>query len=400
MSVQYLSTRGQAPTLDFEGVLLAGLARDGGLYLPEALPTFSAAELQSMRGMSYPELATTVIAPFVEGSIDRETLAHLVEASYRDFRHQAVAPLVQLDQDQWLLELFHGPTLAFKDFALQLLGRLLDHVLTRRGEKVVIMGATSGDTGSAAIEGCRHGDQLDVFILHPHERVSEVQRRQMTTVKGANIFNIAIEGNFDQAQDMLFEYGSVADERESLKSYNDYVAGLVADQQKTLDAIQADINGVDKLRQGVVPLMFKMVEALDQFVNLDLPFNTQVRKERVENLKNILNTAEVTLAEKYRLILDAYSIEREYGNFVAVHTGKLDLDGKEVLVDFFNLGRVALYAQSLDQKTAWMYDADAKTWNKLDDSYLRDITKGIRIARKQGALDLFGLPIPAAETAQ
>jgi threonine synthase len=113
LSVQYLSTRGQAPTLDFEGVLLAGLARDGGLYLPEALPTFSAAELQSMRGMSYPDLATTVIAPFVEGSIDRETLADLVEASYRDFRHQAVAPLVQLDQDQWLLELFHGPTLAF-----------------------------------------------------------------------------------------------------------------------------------------------------------------------------------------------------------------------------------------------------------------------------------------------
>lgn len=209
-----------------------------------------------------------------------------------------------------------------------------------------------------------------------------------------------VDKYFDQAQDMLFEYGSVADERESLKSYNDYVAGLVADQQKTLDAIQADINGVDRLRQGVVPLMFKMVEALEQFVQLDLPFNSEVRAERVANLKTLLNTAEVTLAEKYRLILDAYSIEREYGNFVAVHTGKLNIDGKEVLVDYFNLGRVALYAQSLDQKTAWMYDANAKTWNKLEDSYLRDITKGIRIARKQGALDLFALPIPAAETAQ
>ena len=144
--------------------------------------------------MSYTELATTVIAPFVEGSIDRDTLADLVEASYRDFRHQAVAPVLQLDHDQWLLELFHGPTLAFKDFALQLLGRLLDHVLTRRGERVVIMGATSGDTGSAAIEGCRHCEHVDIFILYPDGRVSDVQRRQMTTVPGDNVHNLAIRG--------------------------------------------------------------------------------------------------------------------------------------------------------------------------------------------------------------
>lgn len=203
MSIRYLSTRGQAPMLDFEGVLLAGLARDGGLYLPESLPQFSADELRDMRGLSYTELATTVIAPFVEGSIDRDTLAQLVEASYRDFRHQAVAPLVQLDHDQWLLELFHGPTLAFKDFALQLLGRLLDHVLTRRGEKVVIMGATSGDTGSAAIEGCRHCENVDIFILYPDGRVSDVQRRQMTTVAGSNVHNLAIRGNFDDCQALV-----------------------------------------------------------------------------------------------------------------------------------------------------------------------------------------------------
>ena len=203
MSIRYLSTRGQAPTLDFEGVLLAGLASDGGLYLPESLPHFSTDELRAMRGLSYTELATTVIAPFVEGSIDRQTLAELVEASYRDFRHQAVAPLVQLDQDQWLLELFHGPTLAFKDFALQLLGRLLDHVLTRRGEKVVIMGATSGDTGSAAIEGCRHCEHVDIFILYPDGRVSDVQRRQMTTVEGSNVHNLAVRGNFDDCQALV-----------------------------------------------------------------------------------------------------------------------------------------------------------------------------------------------------
>jgi threonine synthase len=153
--------------------------------------------------MSYAELATTVIAPFVEGSIDRDTLAGLVEASYRDFRHQAVAPVLQLDHDQWLLELFHGPTLAFKDFALQLLGRLLDHVLTRRGERVVIMGATSGDTGSAAIEGCRHCEHVDIFILYPDGRVSDVQRRQMTTVPGDNVHNLAIRGNFDDCQALV-----------------------------------------------------------------------------------------------------------------------------------------------------------------------------------------------------
>ncbi|MCL1125392.1 DUF3450 domain-containing protein [Shewanella surugensis] len=209
-----------------------------------------------------------------------------------------------------------------------------------------------------------------------------------------------VDKYFDQAQDMVFEYGSVADERESTKAYNDYLAGLVADQEATMKSIQDDINGIDTLRQGVVPLMFKMVDTLDQFVQLDLPFNTETRTERVANLKSLLNSAEVTLAEKYRLILDAYSIEREYGNFVAVDTGKLNLDGKDMLVDFFRLGRVALYAQSLDQKSAWMYNAETKGWETLDDSYLRDITKGIRIARKQGAPDLFALPIPAAEAAQ
>lgn len=211
MSIRYLSTRGQAPALDFEGALLAGLARDGGLYLPETLPRFTPADLTAMRDLSYPELATTIIAPFVEGSIDHQTLSRLAAESYQDFRHQAVAPLLQLDQDQWLLELFHGPTLAFKDFALQLLGRLLSHVLARRGERVVIMGATSGDTGSAAIEGCRHSDNVDIFILYPEGRVSDVQRRQMTTVQADNVHNLAIKGNFDDCQ-ALVKASFVADQ--------------------------------------------------------------------------------------------------------------------------------------------------------------------------------------------
>ncbi|MCL1049482.1 DUF3450 domain-containing protein [Shewanella abyssi] len=230
--------------------------------------------------------------------------------------------------------------------------------------------------------------------------LSDVQKADSKIHADAATSQKKVDKYFDQAQDMLFEYGSVADERESLKSYNDYVAGLVADQEATMKSIQGDINGVDALRQGVVPLMFKMVETLEQFVALDLPFNMETRVARVENLKTILNSAEITLAEKYRLILDAYSIEREYGTTLAVKTGQLQLDGKDVLVDFFNFGRVSLYAMSLDQKSAWMYNGDTKGWDRLEDSNLRELTKGIRIARKQGAPDLFSLPIPAAEAAQ
>tara|TARA_R100000005_G_scaffold95984_1_gene79899 strand:+ start:4286 stop:5683 length:1398 start_codon:yes stop_codon:yes gene_type:complete len=201
--MQYISTRGQAPTLNFEQVLLTGLASDGGLYVPESLPRFSQQEITAMAGMDYPELARRIIEPFVGDCIPRDDLRDLINDTYAVFRHGAVAPLVQIGHNQWVLELFHGPTLAFKDFALQLLGRLLDYVLERRHQKVVIMGATSGDTGSAAIEGCKRCKNIDIFILHPHDRVSEVQRRQMTTVVGSNIHNIAVQGNFDDCQAMV-----------------------------------------------------------------------------------------------------------------------------------------------------------------------------------------------------
>jgi threonine synthase len=201
--MRYISTRGQAPVLDFADVLLAGLASDGGLYVPEELPKFSKEEIASWAGLSYADLAFNVIKPFVAGCIDDVDLKRMIDESYAVFKHDAVAPLVQIDSNEFVLELFHGPTLAFKDFALQLLGRLMDHVLKQRGERLVIMGATSGDTGSAAIEGCRHSDHLDIFILHPYNRVSEVQRRQMTTVLADNVFNIALEGNFDDCQEMV-----------------------------------------------------------------------------------------------------------------------------------------------------------------------------------------------------
>lgn len=201
--MKYISTRGSAPALSFEDVLLTGLAADGGLYVPETLPHFTLEEISSWRGLPYADLAFKVMYPFVEGEIPEADFKSMVQDTYAVFGHKAVAPLVQLDDNEWVLELFRGPTLAFKDFALQLLGRLLDYVLKKRNERVVILGATSGDTGSAAIEGCKHCDNVDIFILHPHKRVSDVQRKQMTTVLTNNVFNIAVEGNFDDCQHMV-----------------------------------------------------------------------------------------------------------------------------------------------------------------------------------------------------
>lgn len=201
--MKYISTRGDAPILNFEEAVLAGLATDGGLYVPESLPTFSHEEIASWAGLSYQELAFKIMSPFVDGEISDGDLKTIIEKAYSSFRHDAIAPLVQTAHNEWILELFQGPTLAFKDFALQVLGLLLDHFLTKRNEKVVVMGATSGDTGSAAIEGCRHSNNIDIFILHPHNRVSDVQRKQMTSVIADNVFNIALEGNFDDCQNMV-----------------------------------------------------------------------------------------------------------------------------------------------------------------------------------------------------
>ncbi len=205
--MRYISTRGpmhdRAPTHDFAGVLLAGLAEDGGLYVPDAWPEFSPAEWRALRGLPYPELAARVMAPFTAGAIGYDTLRRLCLDAYAGFSHPAVAPLVQLDHDLFVLELFHGPTLAFKDVAMQLLGRLFDHVLRARDQRVTIVGATSGDTGSAAIEACRDRDRVEMVILHPRGRTSEVQRRQMTTVLSPNITNLAVEGTFDDCQDLV-----------------------------------------------------------------------------------------------------------------------------------------------------------------------------------------------------
>ncbi len=197
--MRYVSTRGAAPVLGFEDVLLEGLALDGGLYLPEVWPTLDVA---SLRGLPYAEMATRVMLPFVDG-IDEDTFADLVADAYATFRDERVIPVERLWDDLWLVDLTRGPTWAFKDVALQVVGRLFDLVLRHRGERRTVVGATSGDTGAAAIAGCRGLDSLDVFILHPHRRVSDVQRRLMTTVPDENIHNIAVEGTFDDCQDLV-----------------------------------------------------------------------------------------------------------------------------------------------------------------------------------------------------
>ena len=204
--MRYLSTRdaGAEPaTHSFEDVLIAGLAEDGGLYVPESLPALDAPALRGLAGLPYAELAARIVGMFAADSFGEAELRDLTAAAYAGFRHAGVAPLVQIDERLWLLELFHGPTLAFKDLALQLVARLIDSALARRGEHVTIIGATSGDTGSASLEACQGRDAIDIFFLYPHGRISEVQRRQMTTLAAENAHAVAIEGTFDDCQDIV-----------------------------------------------------------------------------------------------------------------------------------------------------------------------------------------------------
>jgi len=196
----YLSTRVAGETRSFTDVLLSGLAADGGLYVPAR---WVQGDFANLSGHAYADIAYHIIKPFVGDEIPDRDLQDMIVETYRDFRHSAVAPLVQIGPATFVMELFHGPTLAFKDYALQLLGRLFDYVLAKRGERVTIVGATSGDTGSAAIEACKNCDNIDIFILHPQGRTSEVQRRQMTSVDSPNVFNIALEGHFDDCQNLV-----------------------------------------------------------------------------------------------------------------------------------------------------------------------------------------------------
>src|SRR5271169_145074 len=209
--VRYVSTRGQAPTLGFLDATLAGLARDGGLYAPASIPSLAPSAIGALAGLSYSRAAARVVSPFIEEDLAVNTLEAMAADAYKNFRHAATAPIAQIDDNLFLLELFHGPTLAFKDFAMQWLGQAMNRVLRQRGARATIIGATSGDTGAAAIEAFAEQSQVEVFILYPRGRVSDVQRRQMTTVGKPNVHALAIEGAFDDCQRIVKElFGDLA----------------------------------------------------------------------------------------------------------------------------------------------------------------------------------------------
>ncbi|HVM79508.1 MAG TPA: threonine synthase [Stellaceae bacterium] len=299
----YLSTRdARRPPerLAFDAVLLAGLAPDGGLYVPEGWPALDAAALRALRGKSYAEIATAVMAPFIGDAIAPAAFKQLVENAYRNFGHAAVAPLKQLQSNLWLLELFHGPTLAFKDYALQLVGPLFDHVLARRRERVTIIGATSGDTGSAAIEACRDRDAIDMFILFPKGRISEVQRRQMTTVASSNVHAIAIEGTFDDCQDLV--KAMFADERfrarHNLSAVNSINWARVMGQVVYYVAAAVALGAPDRAVSFAVPTgNFGNVYAAHVARRMGLPISELViGTNRNDILSRFLNDGTMTIA--------------------------------------------------------------------------------------------------------
>jgi len=253
--MQYVSTRGEGGELGFADVLLAGLARDGGLYVPVEWPRFSADEIRRMRGLSYPDLAIELLRPYVGDEIGDAAFKTIVRESYATFRHQAVCPLVQTGDNEFVLELFHGPTLAFKDVAMQLLARLMDHVLAERGQRATIVGATSGDTGGAAIEAFAGRARSDVFILFPHGLVSPVQQRQMTTCTEANVHAIAIDGNFDDCQRLvkgLFNHHAFRD-RVGLSGVNSINWGRIMAQIVYYFSAALSLGAPDRPVSFVVP---------------------------------------------------------------------------------------------------------------------------------------------------
>lgn len=215
--MKYVSTRGSAPSLGFSDALLAGLARDGGLYVPSEWPTMKKKEIRALRGKTYPEVAFEVLYRFTGGEIPEKDFRSMIDEAYATFRHPAVAPLVQTGPNSFILELFHGTTLAFKDVAMQLLARLMDYTLAERGQRATIVGATSGDTGGAAIDAFAGRDRTDIFILFPHGKVSPVQQRQMTSSTASNVHALAINGNFDDCQNLVKDMFNDAKFRDSVK---------------------------------------------------------------------------------------------------------------------------------------------------------------------------------------
>lgn len=232
------------------------------------------------------------------------------------------------------------------------------------------------------------------------EQLSTLQAEEGKIHKAAAQSQAKVDGLFEQSQELLAEYRAIVDETENLKVYNDHVQRLVDDQNASIASLQRQIDGIEDTKQGVVPLMYKMIDTLDQFIDLDVPIALESRKARVAKLREVMTQSNVTTSEKYRQVLEAYMVENDYGTKIAAFEGKLAFEGKEIAVDFFHLGRVSYVAMSLDQKNAWVWNNEKRSWNALGDEYLRPITQAIRMARKQAAFDLIKLPVVAAESAQ
>ncbi|HKJ61919.1 MAG TPA: threonine synthase [Hyphomicrobiales bacterium] len=253
--MHYISTRGHAARLDFESVLMAGLARDGGLYVPERWPQIGADTIRALAGQGYVEAANRIMTPLAGGKVAGDKLSAIVAEAYSGFAHQAVAPLVQLDSNLWLLELFHGPTLAFKDLAMQLLGLMMDRSLKASGERATILAATSGDTGAAAVEAFKNREAIDLFVLFPDGRISEIQRRQMTTSGAGNVHPIAVRGNFDDCQSIVKALFADLDFRDAarLSAVNSINWARIMAQTVYYFTAAASLGGPDRAVRFTVP---------------------------------------------------------------------------------------------------------------------------------------------------
>ena len=382
--MRYVSTRGQAPILGFEDVLLAGLARDGGLYVPEVWPSLSAVEIRSLSGRPYAETAAKVLAPYAQGAVAEADLAGLFAEAYRGFGHVAVAPLKQIGPRHWLLELFHGPTLAFKDYALQAVGRLFDRVLATRNQRITIVGATSGDTGSAAIEALRDRASVDVFILFPKGRVSEVQRRQMTTVAADNVHCIALDGTFDDCQDMvkaMFNDQGFRD-RHTLSAVNSINWVRIAVQIAYYAAASVALGAPDRRIAFAVPTgNFGNVFAAYAAKRMGFPIERLVLGSNSNDiLTRFLSTAEMTMAPVVSTMSPSMDIQVS-SNFERMLFEAVGRDGTRVtdlLTRFRKDSRYKLDGEAMGQIRA-IFDG-----HRLDEAGTLEVIR--RVHRETGEL--------------
>lgn len=376
--MEYVSTRGTTPALAFEDVLLSGLARDGGLFVPASWPAVDEADIRTLQGLEYADIAARIVRPFIANEVLSDAaLKQLTRETYVGFDHPDVAPLRQIDDDTWLLELFHGPTLAFKDFALQLLGRLFEHVLARRGARITIVGATSGDTGSAAIEACRERSNIDIFMLHPQGRVSEVQRRQMTTVVADNVYNIALGGTFDDCQDLvkaLFADNDLRDEV-GLSAVNSINWARIMGQTAYYFAAGAKLGAPDEALTYVVPTgNFGNVYSAYVARQMGLPISRLVvASNRNDILYRFFARGDMSISSVEPSLSPSMDIQVS-SNFERLMFDLLDRDGAavEAAIRVFRRDGVLPDAQSLSDDARGLFEA-----HRLDDDETLEVIRDV-----------------------